>query len=235
MSGDMSRPKLMYLARRNPSLSAQQFTPRWRQHGALGMSMPRWKNIWRYIHCDVLPESQSEYDGVGIVWHKSPETRKAHREDMSSQAIMEADERQTFDRLVVNFCALMEEFTMLEPQPNARVKLIRFATSREGVSREDFVSDAAVHAQQVIAAASVTLLRGFVQNHAQPSETGRPWGLAYDYVEELWFDNVQQATRACVALQGLLPRLCGVHEPLAIVTNEVVLYQAHHGAEPKAI
>lgn len=219
----MIRPKLMYLARRNPALSAQQFTPRWRQHGALGMSMPRWKNIWRYVHCDVLPESGNDYDGVGIVWHKSPETRRAHREDTSSQATMEADERQTFDQLVVNFCALMAEHTVLPPTVTAKAKLIRFARS-EDATPGALLQDSAAHAERLLNGALGKSLRGVVQNHAQPSETGRAWGLPYEYIEELWFDSVQEAADARTTLRGVVPSACS-GEPVAILTNEVVLYQ----------
>jgi hypothetical protein len=220
----MIRPKLMYLARRNPALSREQFTPRWRQHGALGMSMPRWKNIWRYVHCDVLPESGSDYDGVGIVWHKSPEARLAHRQDTSSQARMEADELQTFDQLVVNFCALMEERVVEEPQQSARIKLIRFATCQEPVSRGDLQASARAHASNLSAMPVGRSMRGLTQNFAMPSESGRPWGLPYDYIEEIWFDSVQDAARARAELQGAFPGVCDGRAPVAIITNEVVLY-----------
>lgn len=220
----MIRPKLMYLARRNPALSREQFTPRWRQHGALGMSMPRWKNIWRYVHCDVLSGSGSDYDGVGIVWHKSPESRRAHREDTSSQGTMEADEVQTFDQLVVNFCALMEERVVQEPRRTATTKLIRFAMCQPGIAREEFAASAMAHAAHLMATPFGQSIRGLVQNHAQPTETGRPWGLPYDYIEELWFDSVQDAANARAELRGVLPSLCVNAEPIAVLTNEVVLY-----------
>jgi hypothetical protein len=81
-------PKLIYLARRNPGLTRAGFTARWRQHGALGMSMPRWINIRRYVHCDVqqpgVPGIDETYDGVGLIWHRSPEARARHRADNSS-------------------------------------------------------------------------------------------------------------------------------------------------------
>ena len=209
------RPKLMYLARRNPALSREQFTPRWRQHGALGMSMPRWKNIWRYVHCDVIA---GDYDGVGIVWHRSPDTRRAHREDTSSQAAMEADEVQTFDGLVGNFCALLEERQVLAG--SAPVKLIRFH-QRPGEVRDGFVADwAASQAEMLMRQPGVDgRLRAYVQNHALPSESGRPWGLRYDYVEELWFDTIEAARDAELALR------VGSDCVVAVLTNEVVLYQ----------
>jgi hypothetical protein len=220
----MIRPKLMYLARRNPTLSREQFTPRWRQHGALGMSMPRWKNIWRYVHCDVLPESGSDYDGVGIVWHKSPEARLAHRQDTSSQATMEADELQTFDQLVVNFCALMEEGAVKAPQPSAGFKLIRFATCRGQISRDDLWASAKAHANSLSATPVGRSMRGLTQNFALPSETGRPWGLAYDYIEEIWFDSVDDAAYARAQLQSAFPDVCDGRAHVAVITNEVVLY-----------
>src|SRR5690242_5233128 len=96
------RPKLIYLARRHPSIAATDFTARWRRHGALGMSLPRWRNIWRYTQCDVVPwaraplPSASEYDGVGLVWYRSAETRAAHVDD-ADRAVMARDELETFD------------------------------------------------------------------------------------------------------------------------------------------
>lgn len=224
------RPKLMYLARRHPALTGEQFIPRWRQHGALGMSMPRWKNIWRYVHCDVV--DGRDYDGVGIVWHKSPEARRAHREDTSSQAAMEADERETFDRLVVDFCALMEEREALHPRPDAAVKLIRFAQRRYDVTRDRFVEELApAHARELLHLPDIQgRVRGLVQNHALPSESGRPWGLPYDYVEELWFDTRDDAVAVELMLRKDSPVLLGSDLAVAVLTNEIVLYDASQDA-----
>ena len=227
------RPKLMYLARRHPALSKEQFTPRWRQHGALGMSMPRWKNIWRYVHCDVLAhhsgnDDSQGYDGVGIVWHRSPEARRAHREDTSSQAAMEADEVQTFDRLVGNFCALMEEREVLA-RSDASVKLIRFQQRQGDVGRETCIEEwAPLQAATLMRLSGVAgRLRGYVQNHAMPSESGRPWGLRYDYIEELWFDTLDDAREAESALRSHLPGGPGL---VSVFTNEVVLYDVSREA-----
>lgn len=231
----MIRPKLMYLARRNPALSSQQFTTRWRQHGALGMSMPRWKNIWRYVHCDVLSSAVGgNYDGVGIVWHKSPESRLAHRQDTSSQAAMEADEAQTFDRLVVNFCALVEETTVMDSGRAAPFKVIRFAKRREGIGHEEFVAGMEAYAKHLLAAPKVEgKVRKFVQNLSAPSESTRPWGLGYDYIEELWFDTIDHATQARQALDEWPPMLCGERDLVTVLTNEVVLYDVEQPLQPK--
>lgn len=222
-------PKLLYLARRNPALTREQFTPRWRQHGALGMSMPRWKNIWRYAHCDVVADLSGDpqgYDGVGIVWHKSPETRRAHREDSSSQGAMEADEVETFDQLVGNFCVLLQEREVMNDSGQAPFKLMRFGQRHAAITHDRMVEEfSPAYAAALLKAAGVEArVRAYVQNHAMPSESGRPWGLRYDFIDELWFDSVDDARAAELAARQVAPSF--VRETLRVVlTNEVVLYQ----------
>jgi hypothetical protein len=92
------RPKLIYLARRHPSIEQASFAARWRQHGRLGMSLPRWRNIWRYAQCDALPWAASpmplagECDGVGLVWYRSDEARARHVDD-GDRAVLDSGNR----------------------------------------------------------------------------------------------------------------------------------------------
>src|ERR1700728_4689988 len=115
MASDEFEPKLIYLAKRNPGLSRDDFLKRWRQHGALGMSLPRWKNISRYVHCDVLHPTtdaavlNDEYDGVRLIWHHSAQARAAHLADTTSRSTMERDEFETFSQPIVNSCLLARE------------------------------------------------------------------------------------------------------------------------------
>jgi hypothetical protein len=60
--------KFMYFAKRKPGFTPETFTPRWRQHGALAMSLPMWNNMALYIQADTIRPvpiagASSEYDG----------------------------------------------------------------------------------------------------------------------------------------------------------------------------
>jgi hypothetical protein len=232
----MLRPKLIYLARRNPALTHDGFTARWRQHGALGMSLPRWRNIWRYVHCDVTAAADETlglaqgYDGIGLIWHRSRATRRAHREDTGSQAVMEADERDTFAELVGNFCALYEEQTLFDDGSDAPVKLFRFhhrllATPEDRLFEDVAPLAASLALRDAELAASV---RRYVHNYRMKPEA-RSWGLGYEWVEELWFDSIADATQALTILSGNAPlrRLLepAAAPPVSLLTNEVMLYQ----------
>jgi hypothetical protein len=110
--------KLMYLAKRNPSFPTQPaFAPRWRQHGALAMSLPTWTKGRRYVHADALPPSSAApahtWDGVGVMWPNPSESLfKAGppSEDAKKTAeILLADELIAFAGPVMPLAVLTEE------------------------------------------------------------------------------------------------------------------------------
>lgn len=224
------QPKLIYLARRNPALSRRAFVARWRQHGALGMSLPRWRNVARYVHCDVpdlpppTPGVDSSHDGIGIVWHRSPAARAAHLADTSSRLQMEQDELETFARPIVETCLLARENVLLAPPDPARVpvKLTRFLHAGDGLpALRQAVRDHANMAPRYreLAAADAPV-RGHVLNLALPPERGRAWGLACEAVEELWFDD----TRAALAAARWFTASPTAPAAITVLTNEVLLY-----------
>jgi hypothetical protein len=108
------RPKLIYVATRHPRYSHDNFIARWRQHAALGMSQPRWRNVARYLHCDRiegLPDSvpSMQCDGVAVVVYRSERARQAHIADESARRTMKQDELDTFAQPVVNTSLLLRE------------------------------------------------------------------------------------------------------------------------------
>ena len=191
------KPKLIYLARRQPTLTRDEFILRWRRHGALGMSLPRWTNVWRYTHNDISPEDRSRsYDGVGMVWHRSPEARLAHREDRTSQSAMERDELETFDDLIARSCALYREEVVVAPSLGKRTKVIRLWEGDPGTASG--IANSAC---------------GFVRNRRMPPQTAA-WGLPYALIEELWFAD------AAAAMDALGDRLAP-----SLLVEETVLYR----------
>ena len=109
--------KLMYLAKRNPSYTSQEaFRPRWRQHGALAMSLPTWTTGRRYVHADALAPSAAapahEYDGVGVMWPDPKEGifREAPTPDtIETGRILLEDEMKAFAGPVMPLAVLTEE------------------------------------------------------------------------------------------------------------------------------
>ena len=109
------RPKLIYVAVRHPRYRHDAFIARWREHAALGMSQPRWRNVARYLHCDRiegLPDSEPaiECDGVAVVVYRSEEARQAHIADESARRTMKQDELDTFAQPVANTSLLLREW-----------------------------------------------------------------------------------------------------------------------------
>lgn len=205
------QPKLIYLARRPAALDRAEFISRWRQHGALGMSMPRWRNIARYLHCDVDPATPS-HDGVGMIWHRSVEARHAHIADRSSRGAMERDEQATFAEPIVQCCLLTREEVLLAPPPPT-------ADARKLVRVVDALADGGYdEAMPGLAAAGLQPL-GLINNLPLPPDQVEAWGIRCKQVEEWWFGSRTAALRA---LQWLADRFPG--SGTCLLTNEIELY-----------
>jgi EthD domain len=226
---DAFQPKLIYLARRNPALSRREFVVRWRRHGALGMSLPRWRNVARYVHCDALDPSaptatiDADHDAIGIVWHRSPAARAAHLADTGSRRQMEQDELETFARPIVETCLLAREHLLLAPPATSAttVKLTRLLRAGDGVPPpgEAFTREFVATRQRALAAAGAPV-RGHVLDVPLPPERGAGWGLCCAAIEEFWFDDLTaaQAAAGALATDPVAPA------SLALLTNEVLLY-----------
>ena len=223
---EVAQPKLIYLARRHRALSRIAFVERWRRHGALGMSLPRWRNIARYVHCDVLdfpapmPGLDFSYDAVGLIWHRSAAARAAHLADTSSREVMEQDERETFAEPIVDTCLVAREHVCVAPSAGGPsvAKLIRvFEPDLTTTSLEAESARLRAALQQ----AGITL-RGHVVNLPLPPERGARWRLDVGRIDEAWFDDVATATRAA----GALAALHGSLPCRTLLTNEVPLYTA---------
>lgn len=186
---DGLQPKLIYLARRHPSLTREQFQARWRRHARLGMSLPRWVNIERYVHCDIVPPGKGfetvlgDQDGVGLIWHRSTSHRRAHLADTRSRLGMELDEAETFSEPIANVCLVAQEVVVRPPAPRAPWKLTRFAETTESV---------------VCPAGAL----GHVRNEPLPPESGSTWGLKSGLVDEFWFESREAAELGATELTG---------------------------------
>jgi hypothetical protein len=107
--------KIMYLAERKPGFSDEGFVARWRQHGALAMSLPMAGNFERYIQASVLRPApvagaSDLYDAVGVLWmyedgHLKDPT-PSHLQDVDTLAV---DELETFAYPIAPVCMAVDE------------------------------------------------------------------------------------------------------------------------------
>lgn len=200
-------PKLIYLTRRNPAFARSDWTARWRQHGALGMSLARWRNVARYVHCDLIeprPDQRAyleDHDGIGLIWHRSLAHREAHFADTTAQATMVRDEADTFARPIAMDCLSAEEQVILvAPDDGRLVKLTAFHRS----TRCSPTPSGAL---------------GHIRNVPLPHPQGGAWGLPYQTIEEFWFVSAAAADEVAQSLHKASGALC-------VLGQEVELYRA---------
>lgn len=160
------QPKLIYIAQRHMRYAPGEFTRRWRQHAALGMSQPRWRNVALYLHCDRvvgLPPGVPaiDCDGVAIVVYRSEAHRQAHIAVDEARRKMKADELDTFAHPVAQTSLLTQEQIMCQAMGEI-FRLFVFWTSDS--AQFEFAWDAAAIRWR----SSLTRDVGLVRN--------KPWG-----------------------------------------------------------
>jgi hypothetical protein len=180
------------------------------------MSRPRWSNIARYAHCDIveppaeLRDVLSDHDGIGLIWHRSPAHRRAHLADTTSRAEMEADELATFAEPIVRHCLVARESTRLAPpaQTGGAAKLTCFHWSYAPGGREP---SASVDLQGLV---------GHLVSEPLPPERPSGWGLSCNVIEEFWFGSQAEAVQGARALARVPGR------NILVLSNQIELYRA---------
>lgn len=226
MSPVAPRPKLIYCAERHLDLDPSGFTRRWRQHARLGMSMARWANIHRYVHCDplqfALPPGVSPHacDGVALLWYRSEAARQRHIADQDARAIMKSDEAETFARPVAAFSFLAEEI-VLRPAPGAAATLFLLFARRSDIAPDQF----AAFRRDVLGPRILGAIAGGSYTQNFPAPAGLPAGLAVDGIDE-----VSVADPAALDLPALGHALTSTDFATlsGLWTSQVTLHQADH-------
>lgn len=225
-------PKIIYLAQRRLGLTPAAFVLRWRQHGALGMSQPRWINMARYLHCDVLrdvdvPGASDEYDGVGEIWFRSEQHRLARNAQVASQSVMEADEAQTFRQPVAATRQLFDERVLMQAVP-AGCKLFLVVERTLSMPPEEFQALSRAGEGDCLAAVADLATSYIVNERRQEGDsTGR---LVCDRIDEVGFSDLESLRKAAAGLRDVVGAGRGVGRVTILVTNEVLLYEATHSA-----
>lgn len=187
--------KMIYLARRNPRLQAEEFPQAWREHSALGRQC---RNVGQRVksvaQCArvlelAVPGTRSDYDGVNLLVLADRDSASAIWSDPETLAIMKPDEPRVFDRYVREFTLVCRE-DVLREAPRSGVVLHGFLAMATGVT-EPFWRQDAVRAglTQGLWSTAVRVVLNTVVDTPPP-------GYAFAATVEWWFPSLQDAESA---------------------------------------
>jgi hypothetical protein len=210
------KAKIVYLAKRNPAVAAEDWPKHWRSHPrfvsqfpSLGGSIERLRYCARVLAPSVdgqpasLPEATLDYDGSAILTGASHEAMRGDVSDEDLEKIWD-DERRVFSALTPTFSFHCVEKLIHGDEAPTEVAVLRFVARKPGLSREDFLARwNGAHADHATAAADASgVVRRYVQNELIRDP---PPAFAFDAISETWFDSVEDAVRAfdvCAPAQG---------------------------------
>lgn len=183
-------PKLIYLARRNPDLTREEFPDRWRQHSLMAGSFPSirpgFKQVAQCLNTydrTEVPRADLDYDGVNLLTMDSEKTARSTLMDDEAMAFLEADELKTF-ATYVRYFTFIATGEIVSQGPMKDYCLITFLKRERKVERAAFL-EAITQAHQAMAGG---------QRRAVVNEVlDRMPGYNFDAITELWFASEEEA------------------------------------------
>ncbi len=111
--------KLIYLAKRKPGFTPDEFTRRWRMHGAKGMSVSMWRHAVGYVQAEPirpapLPGACEDYDAVAcyMVRDDAFTSPPILPDDADANELMARDELETFSGPIMPVAMFVNEDVM---------------------------------------------------------------------------------------------------------------------------
>lgn len=227
--------KLIYLARRNPSVAMADWPRAWRSHAVFASQFPViGGRVTGLSYCARVPEptldgapfdppgASSAYDGVAVVASASAEDLGG---ELSAQdrTRIDRDELRVFDANTPSFSFRCRESLVHGAAPGPAA-VIRFLARRPDAAPEDFQARWGRHAELAVAAcdAAGTVTRYVHDELIAPPPPGYP----FDGVVETWFSGVEAATRsfaeaAFAPVARDLAAFCDLERSVVLLTHVV--------------
>ncbi len=140
--------KMIYLARRNPALTHEEFARRWRKHAAVvGAGAPAALTEIRTARYCLVSEAQ-EYDGVGLLSLASLNSIPAMHRALVGTEVSLADELRTFSTYVKDFTVYCDE-EVVRDTPATSHALLHFVRRSESIEPTAFAAEWRDHARQL--------------------------------------------------------------------------------------
>jgi hypothetical protein len=199
--------KMIYLARRNPTVSPADWPRTWRSHPRFVSQFPIVASAIQHLnYCSRVyeptldglrfdpPGATQDYDGAAIVASPDAPVSGANVPPEIHEQIMD-DERRVFAALTPTFTMRGRESLVVGGAPGMSA-VLRFLRRKPGVSREAFDK---AWAETQAGAAERAVAKGRIDRyvHTAVLETPPP-GYEYDGISETWFPAVEDAVRSFV-------------------------------------
>ena len=202
--GTAAHWKMIYLARRNPALAAEDFAQAWREHAALGRQCTNVRDkVLGVQQCSRLRSAGAEdgglhgastdFDGVNLLQLRDLDVASDIWNDPETLAIMRPDEPRVFSTYVRDFTLVCAE-QVLRDAPPCPVVVFGFLRRNAGVSHAAFESAWTDGPQDAwLSAPALKHARRVVHNRVVQTP---PEGYDYDGIAEWWFDSAEAARAA---------------------------------------
>lgn len=200
--------KLIYLARRAPTVARAEWPRTWRSHAVFASQFPALEADIAYLcYCNrvddvALDGLSTGHDGVAIAGGDRLEALNGSGFDAEDRAKIDADELRVFDMPTSNFTFLCTEAVLREGQPG-EAAVFRFLPRNPEMTRDSFdIRWGEKHAQ--LAKDTIGGIDGITRYvHNRPVHEALDL-FPFDGIVETWFGTVDDAV-AAVTSQVLDP------------------------------
>ena len=227
-----ARWKMIYLARRNPALAAQDFAQAWREHSALGRQCHNVQDkVLGVTQCTRLREdgengglygASTGYDGVNLLQLRDLDVATDIWSDPETLAIMRPDEPRVFSTYVRDFTLVCRE-RVLRAAPAGEVALFGFVRRSSGILKSEFDAAWAGDPPDAWAWLAAPALQGALRVVHNSVVQTPPAGYDYDGIAEWWFASAD-AVRMAFATGDLRARLPAAYGALADLEHSVFMF-----------
>lgn len=224
--------KLIYLARRNPTVHREDWPETWRSHATFANQFAFVANDITYsCYCNRideptldgrpvdLPGLSRDHDGVALGVSPTVETLQGGGFSKEERALIDKDELRVFDMLTPNFSFYCTE-TVLKDGKFGEYGIFRFLARKPGLSREAFA--ARFDGRHADAARDAIEALGTVVRYAHNRPIHDPLPLfPFDAISDCWFASAEDAVKALLdpTLAEDLDGLCDRDRSVTILTH----------------
>jgi EthD domain len=212
--------KMLYLARRAPSVTWEEWPRTWKSHAIFASQFPAMDGTIDWMRYTTRVEDaslgklpvSSEHDGVSVAEAQELNTFLGKGFTPEQRALIDKDELRVFDRYTPQFSFYCTETRPVDG-PLGEAAIFRFLHRKPGTTRDAFEQHLQGRYARLCAETSAALA---AQRWALNSSIDAPpVDFPFEAIDECWFATVEQAARALTS-----PAMARLTDELASVSDE---------------